>query len=144
MPKIIISDKTIPIALFELDKWQGKLTWDKYRKVLALVLGEQNISRHTLLSHQAIVEAFNSRKDELKASKESEAEAGSTADKNVTLEFAKTEMNRLESEVNRLNREIDLHRQQFVRWQHNLNTMPGVDMERLNQRLDTPLPEITR
>jgi CRISPR/Cas system-associated endonuclease/helicase Cas3 len=144
MPKIIISEKTMPIALYELDKWQGKLTWDTYRKVLAEVLGEQNISRHTLLSHEAIVQAYNNRKAELKDLKESEAEADSTADKDVTLEFAKAEMKRLEAEVNRLKREIDLHRQQFVRWQHNLNTMPGVDMERLNQRLDTSLPEITR
>lgn len=140
MPKKIITEKTLPIAMHELDKWSEKLTWERFADRLAQALGEKRISRHTLLSYSALVEAFNAKKDALR-------EASRHVDRgepNVTLEFAKQQIATLEAKVARLEKQIELHREQFVRWQHNFYTMPRVDMENLNKTLDKPLTKITR
>ncbi|WP_067514837.1 hypothetical protein [Endozoicomonas ascidiicola] len=137
MPKKIITEKTLPLALHELDKWEGKLTWERFAECLAKVLGEGKISRHTLLSYPALVEAFNDRKQSLK-------EAVKDTPVDITLEFAKGQISILENKVRRLEKENDLLREQFVRWQHNLNRMPNVDMKRLNEKLDEPLMGVNR
>lgn len=137
MPKKIITEKTLPLALHELDKWSGKLTWNSFAAQLAKVLGEESVSRHTLLSYPALVEAFNNRKDSLK-------EALNSTEKDVTLEFAKEQISILEAKVERLEKQNESLLEQFVRWQHNAYMMPNVDMKVLNQRLDKPLPEVDR
>lgn len=140
MPKIIITENTLPIALHELDNWSEKLTWERFAERLAQALGEKRISRHTLLSYPVLVEAYNAKKDALR---EAALNPGAGAP-NVTLEFAKQQIATLEAKVTRLEKQIDLHREQFVRWQHNLYMMPRVDMEKLNATLDTPLAAVKR
>lgn len=140
MPKKIITEKTLPIALHELDKWSGKLTWELFADRLSQALGEKKISRHTLLSYPALVDAFNARKDALRVI----VATAVNGESDLTIEFAKQQIATLEAKVSRLEKEIDLHRQQFVRWQHNLYMMPRVDMEKLNATLDKPLPAIKR
>ena len=140
MPKVIITDSTIPIALHELDKWSGKLTWELYAAKLASVLGEKRISRHTLLSYPELVEAFKQKKNLLRSAPKSSA----VEEQDVTLEFAKKQIETLEAKVARLERENNLFREQFVRWQHNLYMMPHVDMEKLNAQVDKPLPALNR
>lgn len=140
MPKIIITENTIPIALHELDKWSGKLTWELYAERLAKALGEKRISRHTLLSYPVLVETFNAKKNALKAA----AQSLNSKEQDITLEFAKKQIATLESTVARLEKQNDLLSEQFVRWQHNLYMMPLVDMEKLNARIDTPLTEVKR
>lgn len=137
MPKKIITEKTLPLALHELDKWSGKLTWPRYAERLAVVLGEEKISRHTLLSYPALVEAFNDRKETLR-------EAAKAEPKDITLEFAKEQIATLEAKVHRLEKQNELLLAQFIRWQSNLNRMPGVDMKKLNENLDKPMPEVNR
>ena len=136
MPKKIITEKTLPLALHELDKWEGKLTWDSFASCLAKVLGEEKISRHTLLSYPALVEAFNDRKKALKDKKED------TGEPDITLEVALKEIATLKAKVERLEKQNNALLEQFVRWQHNLYAMPGVDMRRLN--LDKPLTGVNR
>jgi hypothetical protein len=140
MPKVIITEKTLPIALHELDKWSEKLTWERFAERLAHVLGEKRISRHTLLSYPALVEAFNAKKNELREVAKKE----DIGVPDVTLEFAKQQISTLEAKVARLERQVELHREQFVRWQHNLYMMPRVDMEKLNAELDKPLTAVNR
>ena len=137
MPKKIITDKTLPIALHELDKWKGKLTWKTFAAQLATVLGVENISRHTLLSYPALVDAFNDRKTALK-------EAKASSDSDITLEHAKEQIVMLEAKVQRLEKQNNMLLEQFVRWQHNAYMMPGVDMQVLNGNLDKPLPKLNR
>ncbi len=136
MPKKIITEKTLPLAFHELDKWEGKLTWDSFASCLAKVLNEEKISRHTLLSYPALVEAFNDRKKALKEKKEERGEP------DVTLEMALKEIATLKAKVERLEKQNSTLLEQFVRWQHNLYAMPGVDMRRLN--LDKPLTGVNR
>nr|WP_314899583.1 hypothetical protein [uncultured Deefgea sp.] len=140
MPKMIITDKTLPIAFQELDNWTGKLTWERYAEKLATILGEERISRHTLLSYPALVEAFKARKAMLSA----EASAPVKIEKDFTLDFAKQQIEILEAKLARVERQNKLFSEQFIRWQHNLYMMPGVDMEKLNTQLDRPLPKLQR
>lgn len=140
MPKKIITERTLPIALHHIDKWSGKLTWEKYAERLAIALGEKRISRHTLLSYSVLVEAFNAKKDALRTSINK-----SGREKNdVTMDFAKQEIATLEAKVARLERQNDLFREQFVRWQRNLYSMPGVDLEVLSTKLDKPMVGVNR
>ena len=139
MPKKIITESTLPIALHEKDKWSGKLTWELYAARLASVLGEKRISRHTLLSYQVLVEAFNDKKNALRSAHESD-----THEPDITLEFAKQEIATLEAKVARLEKQNTLLTEQFVRWQHNLYMMPRVDMEKFNVQIDKPLPAVKR
>lgn len=140
MPKRIITENTLPIALHELDKWSEKLTWERFAERLAQALGEKRISRHTLLSYPVLVEAYNDKKSALKEA----AQNTVNGEPDVTLEFAKQQIATLEAKVARLENHIELQRQQFVRWQYNLYMMPGVDMEKLNATLDKPLAETKR
>ena len=137
MPKQIITEKTLKVALHELDNWSGKLTWDRYAQQLAKVLGEDTISRHTLMSYKVLVEAFRERKESLKEAKNSDAP-------DITLEFAKKQIAMLEAKVKRLDSQNEKLLEQFVRWQHNAYMMPKVDMNLLNQQLDKPLPQVNR
>lgn len=139
MPKKIITERTLPIALSELDQWSGKLTWDLFGRRLAEILGEKTISRHTLLSYPELVDAFNERKQSLKEAKESEPR-----ELNVTLESTLKQIDSLESKIKRLERENALLKEQFVRWQYNLYMMPDIDIGRLNAQRDKPLTEVKR
>lgn len=138
MPRTFITEKTIPVILHELDKWKGKLTWNDFALKVASVLGEAHVGRHALIQYPQIVEAFNERKKALKDGHDQAPE------NNITLEFALSEISKLEAENERLTRQVKLFQEQFVRWQHNLMMMPGVDMERLNSQLDKPIPKVNR
>jgi hypothetical protein len=118
------------------NKWAGKLTWELQSP--ASVLGEKRISRHTLLSYQVLVEAFNDKN----APKVSSGIRYHEPD--ITLEFAKQQITTLEAKVARLEKQNNLLSEQFVRWQHNLYMMPRVDMEKLNAQIDKPLPAVKR
>lgn len=137
MPKQIITEKTLKVALHELDNWSGKLTWDRYAQQLAKALGEDTISRHTLMSYKVLVEAFRERKESLKEAKNSDAP-------DITMEFAKKQIAMLEAKVKRLESQNEKLLNQFVRWQHNAYMMSKVDMTLLYQQLDKPLPQVNR
>jgi len=140
VPKKIITESTLPVALHHIDKWSGKLTWELYAERLALALGEKRISRHTLLTYKVLVEAFNAKKDALRAS----AQDSGAKEPDITLDFAKQEIATLEAKVARLEKLNDLLREQFVRWQYNFYMMPGVDMEKLNAKLDKGMVAVKR
>jgi hypothetical protein len=139
VPKKIITEKTLPIALSELDRWSGKLTWQLFCERVAEVLGQKTISRHTLLSYPELVDAFTLRKRVLKEARELEPRPV-----DITLESALQQIDTLESKVKRLENENALLKEQFVRWQHNLYMMPGVDLELLNRQIDKPLVGLNR
>lgn len=139
MPKKIITKETLPLVLSEIDRWRGKLTWDLLRERLAEVLQVKSVSRHTLLNYPEIVDAFNWRKENLK-----EEVGGEPANPNVTIESLLDHIDELGAKINRLEKENQVLKEQFVRWQYNLYMMPGVDMERLNKAIDKPLVPINR
>jgi len=137
MPKKIITKRTLPIALNELDKWKGKLTMKKYTDHLARVLGVEKISRHTIASYPSLQQAFTDRKLSIK-------ESNSERSEDITLELAKSQIETLKAKVARLEIQNERLYEQFVRWQHNAYMMQGIDMKKLNQNLDKPLIEVKR
>lgn len=140
MPKKIITEKTLPVALHEIDQWSGKLTWELYAAKLASVLGEERISRYTLMSYPPLVEAFNHKKDSLR-----DVQDVSVGNQDFTLDFAKDQIATLESKLERLEAMNKLFTEQFVRWQLALYETPGFDLEKVNQTFSKiKLPEISR
>lgn len=140
MPKVVITEQNIPLALHTLDKWQGKLTWDLYCEKLAEVLGiEGGISRHTLLNYPQITQAFGLKKDQIKEKKNK-----GIVDGDVTIAKLRVENETLVAKINRLEKQVNDYKEQFVRWQHNLYMMPGVDLEKLDTEMDKPLTPVSR
>lgn len=139
MKKKLINNKNLKRILHELDGWTGKLTWGLLGEKVAGFVGVESISRHTLLNYPQIVQAFNARKNEMKRKVELNEDK-----KDLTLEVALAEIDKLTAEVARLEREKNVFVEQFARWQYQLYMMPNVDIDALSKRLKGPLPNINR
>jgi hypothetical protein len=139
MPKIVITERNLPLALHTLDKWKGKLTWGFYAAKLAEVLGVGSISRHTLLKYPEITQAFELKKQQL-ADKKSEG----VVDDDARIAMLQAGNEALEAKINRLEDTVNRYKEQFVRWQSNLYMMPGVDMEKLDSEINKPLVAVDR
>ncbi|WP_226434378.1 hypothetical protein [Alteromonas sp. McT4-15] len=137
MPRKIVTEKTMPVILNELDKWTGKLDWESFASRISKVL-QQDIKWRGLHRYPPIVEAFKAKKDQLK-----EAEKPSNG-KDVTLETALQEIETLTAKNHRLELQVKRYQEQFVRWLENLRKMPGVDLTKLDNQLNKPLPELKR
>ena len=139
MPKVVITADTLPVALHLLDKWTGKLTWSLYAEKLAMTLGVDSISRHTLFMYSEIVQAFNLKKDQLRDNANMATVVG-----DVTIDMLLQEIATLEAKLKRLEDKNEKYKEKFVRWQYNIYMMPGVNFEKLEKELDSPLPKIDR
>lgn len=135
----LINNKNLKRILRELDGWTGKLTWGLFGEKVAGIVGVESISRHTLLNYPQIVQAFNARKNEIKRKVELNEDK-----RDLTLEVALAEIDKLTAEVARLEREKNVFVEQFARWQYQLYMMPNVDMDALSARRNDPLPNINR
>src|SRR5690606_7443559 len=78
MPKKIITEKTLPIALRLLHSWQGRLTWELYAEKLAYSLNVDQIAKRSLYKHDEIVVVFNQVKNRLKQEKDSPSSPNAT------------------------------------------------------------------
>lgn len=136
MPKKIVTEKTMPIILHELDKWSGELDWTLFANRISQIV-HQDIQWRGLHRYKNIVEAFNDTKRRLKNEKQE-------APEDVTLDAALREIQTLEAKNKRLNKEVNLLREQHVRWLENIRKMPNVDITKLNQQLNKPLPKLNR
>lgn len=136
MPKKIVTEKTMPIILHELDKWSGELDWTLFANRISQIV-HQDIQWRGLHRYKNIVEAFNDTKRRLKNEKQEASE-------DVTLDAALREIQTLEAKNKRLNKEVNLLREQHVRWLENIRKMPNVDITKLNQQLNKPLPKLNR
>lgn len=134
MPKQIITKTTLPKALRELDRWEGKLTWPLYCERVAKVLGVPSVSKHTMYLYPTIKERFKQRKQELR-------EQSEQLPADFTMDWAARRIADLEAQVNRLEATNNLLLDQFRRWQYNAYAH-NVRMETLD--LDLPLPAIDR
>lgn len=136
MPRKVITKHTLPIILDEIDKWHGKLTWELFSKKVAEVLSEKHVGRHTLIKYPAIKQAYDARKQILKTEAENKEET-----KNYTIEMLLEENSALMAKNERLQQKCKLYEEQFITWLDNIRKMPGVDISRLNDRLNNPLPK---
>lgn len=150
-----------------IDRWTGKLTYDLLSEKLQSELGLKRLpSRHTYTKHDEIKQAFDLKKEELRNRKSAAIEeAKSLFDRDVKLskllgnlsnddatiaelikrvEKLENENERLNSENKRLSDQRDILLERFARWQHNLQKMDGVDLNKLAATIDDPLPAKNR
>lgn len=139
MPKIIVDEDSKKEILKIVDSWQGKLTWNDLGERASRELGlDSPISRYTLMSYDDIKLAFTERKKQLREAPVANLDTGDKA-----LDKAYERIQKLEAQNRRLQAELTLTREQFVRWQNNLYRM-GVDMNQIQKDLDRPLVNFDR
>lgn len=150
-----------------IDGWIGKLTYDLLSEKLQSELGlKRPPSRHTYIKHDEIKHAFDLKKEELRNKKSvaiEEAKSlfdssdklsellGNLDNDDATIaelikrvEKLENENDRLNSENKRLAIQNDILLERFARWQHNLQKMDGVDMNKLATTIDNGLPAKNR
>jgi uncharacterized protein (DUF3084 family) len=150
-----------------IDGWRGRLTYDLLSQRLQEDLGlKKTPSRHNYKNHDEVYLAFKLKKKELKNEKQQAIEEAKSlfhdseklspllanlgSDEATTAELIKwvekleKENERLSSENKRLTTQNDILLERFARWQHNLQKMDGVDMNRLATEIDNGLPAKNR
>lgn len=150
-----------------IDGWSGKLTYDLLSEKLQSELGlKRPPSRHTYSKHDEIKHAFDLKKKELRNKKSVAIEEARTlfesSDKlgdlliNLSnddatiaelikrIEKIENENEKLNSENRRLTSQNDILLERFARWQHNLNKMDNVDLNKLVATIDSGLPAKNR
>lgn len=137
MPKKIITEQTLPLALGLLHSWQGKLTWDLYAKKLARRLKVDRIAKRSLYKHDEIVEVYHLVQARLKEQ--------SPAEKNtdLTVERLRKENDKLRSELAHQTQKVKNLQNAILRLQRNAYLVSGLDTKKLQELLTKPLsPEI--
>lgn len=150
-----------------IDGWRGKLTYELLSARLQKELGlKKRPSRHTYINHGEITLAFKLKQKELKNKKlqaihdakqlfdssdnlshflaslgDNEVE---TAELIKWVERLEKENEMLNSENKRLRVQNDILLERFARWQHNLQKMDGVDLNKLATTIDSGLPAKNR
>lgn len=134
-PKLI-TENDLDMIEDILQKWSGKLTWDKFAVRVAAALDRDSVSKFTLMGYPEIKQAFNRRKETLKEAKSQVIEALG----DVTIDMLINENAELRNQIHHLEKELKaketLWVEQYRRWQYNLSMMPNVDLSQLDQ----PLP----
>lgn len=132
MPKQVVTSRTLPKILRELDRWEGKLTWPLFCDRVAKVLHVDSVSRYTLMRYEGIQHRFKVRQRELR-------EATDQVPRDYALDAAKKRILDLEAQVRRLEDTNRLLLEKFQRWQYNAYA----HNLRMDQ-LDAPLPAVNR
>lgn len=134
-PKLI-TENDLDMIEDILQKWSGKLTWDKFAVRVAAALDRDSVSKFTLMGYPEIKQAFNRRKETLKEAKSQVIETLG----DVTIDMLINENAELRNQIHHLEEELKaketLWVEQYRRWQYNLSMMPNVDLSQLDQ----PLP----
>jgi predicted nuclease with TOPRIM domain len=161
----VIDNKETILAT--IDGWSGKLTYELLSEKLQSELGlKRPPSRHTYLKHDEIKHAFDLKKEELRNKKSVAIEEAkslfessdklshllanlSNDDATIAelikqVEKLENENERLNSENKRLGVQNDILLERFARWQHNLQKMDGIDMNKLSAAIDNGLPAKNR
>lgn len=129
-----ITENEVKVILQIIDEWEQdkKLTWDALCTVYESVF-EQRTTRQRLERHNRIKLVYKNKKEALK---------GNVTPKESippSLKVAQERINRLSSQVERLNRENQALLEQFKVWQYNAYCA-GMKEHELNR----PLPPIDR
>lgn len=134
MPKKIITEQTLPLALGLLHSWQGKLTWDLYAKKLTKRLNVDRIAKRSLYKHDEIVMLYHQVQARLKQQ--------SPAEKNtdLTVERLRKENEKLRSELEHQTQKVKNLQNAILRLQRNAYLVSGLDTKKLQELLTTPLP----
>lgn len=122
-----LTDENIESAVRLLERWQGKLTWEKYLGALAIEIGHK-YSKMAMHKHPKIMAAWEAAKARVQAS------GLGSIHGNQVLVLAKIRISELEARVERLERENHQLLEQFLRWAYNAKVR-GLAPEDLNREL---------
>ena len=127
-----LNDERIQAILEILDSWKSKLTWD-----LLIVSIKDSIgitySRFTLSSYSEIANAFTLKKEALRGT----WSTGGATPRDERVRAALEQVERMKSKAERLAKENQLLKEQFVTWAHNAERK-GVTIMMLNAPLPKP------
>jgi predicted RNase H-like nuclease (RuvC/YqgF family) len=135
MPKKIITEETLPVALGLLHSWQGRLTWDLYAKKLAKRINVNRIAKRSLYKHDEIVQVYRSVQDRMR----SESSDGASCD--ATIDMLQKDNKKLRSELEHQKQKVENLQNAILRLQRNAYLFPGLDKKKLQELLTHPLPE---
>jgi predicted RNase H-like nuclease (RuvC/YqgF family) len=135
MPKKIITDQTMPVALGLLHSWQGKLTWDLYAKKLAKRLNVDRIAKRSLYKHDEIVEVYHRVQARLKERSPSEKNT------DASVERLRKENDKLRSELDHQTQKVKNLQSAILRLQRNAYLVAGLDTKKLQKLLTDPIPD---
>ncbi|KAE8438443.1 hypothetical protein [Vreelandella piezotolerans] len=135
MPKKIITEQSLPIAVGLLHSWQGKLTWELYATKLAKRLKVDRIAKRSLYKHDEIVEVYH----QVKARLREQPPAPKSTDS--TIEGLRRENEKLQSALKHQTQKVNNLQQAILRLQRNAYLFPGMDTKKLQELLTNPLPD---
>ena len=139
----LLNEKDLPKIEKILNKWSGKLTWDLFAEAVAIAMGRSSISKFTLMGYEPVKQAYKRRKDRLRDEKVEKSHSG-----DVSIDALMEEISKLKNQIVDLEDEKarlkDTYIEMFSRWQYNLSQMPGVDLVKLQEKLNQPLPKTDR
>jgi hypothetical protein len=150
-----------------IDRWTGRFSDELLtQKIQSELRLEKPPSRHTLTKHDEIKLAINLKREGLRNKKSQAVEEAKQCiesgdklsalmtnlgdDDSTIAELIKLaqrledENEKLNSEVKRLAIKNDILLERFARWQHNLQKMDGVDLNKLASMIDDGLPAKNR
>lgn len=133
MPAIKITPNRTSEIIDEINKWEGKLTWNSLCEFITVLYSfDTKISRHTLLAYPEIKDAFDNKKEQLKN------QNNNSQPEQKDLTSALKEINRLNAEVERLTKQNTALKERHATWLQNIYTMKGIDLS----MLDKPTEEV--
>jgi len=116
MPKIVITEESLPEVLNLIRTWKGKLTWPLLCEQVALSLGiKDGVKRQSLSAYKAIQTAYTEKKEGLRET--SEVTTPPVSDS--TVEYLEEKIANLNIEIDRLNEINEAYKQRFILWQYN-------------------------
>lgn len=123
-----LSDECIEKAVSILDRWQNKLTWDEFLKVLSVDLGHK-YSKMAMHKHPRILSAWNAAKTRLQSQGIKHGD--------VVFQQALAKISELQAKLETKERDYAQLLEQFMIWSYNAKGF-GISLEQLNN----PLPPL--
>jgi hypothetical protein len=129
-----LSDADISLAVRLLDGWTGKLTWERYRVLLATELDGALYTKAGLRKQPRILNAWEATKRRLKGS----MEAGVPSNGDAAIAQLQKRVQRLLNTIARLEQENQDLLVRFERWSHNAAFDKGMTLKQLDRHIVFP------
>jgi hypothetical protein len=130
-----LTDADIALAVRLLDGWTGKLTWERYRVLLAAELDGAPYTKAGLRKQSRILNAWERAQSRLKGSMEA---AGVPSNGDAAVAQLQQRVQRLLNTIARLEQENQDLLVRFERWSHNAAFDKGMTLKQLDRDIVFP------
>ncbi|WP_418139640.1 hypothetical protein AB9R84_01400 [Oceanimonas smirnovii] len=142
MPKVVITQESLPEILHLIETWEGKLTWPLLcTKVMHMLGIEGGVTRQALSSYKEIQETYTARKEILR-----HAPSVKPVIDDAYVSYLQNQVVSLQAELKAARVLNERYKHRFIKWQHNAYKY-NLGVESLDDVLDMleePLIEIKR